>query len=397
MSEEINQIIPVIQRAPLPDLKQESTRPQQAPQTFQRPEQSESKTETALRTSLEKLSAGREYSDDKSFKAFTKLSRTLEKMFGDADKVDRDDGERELKQGGLRRIDTDLRKLFKGLGMPPQLAKHFSRSLTDAMRDEDVEQVNYSFTSSRSFSLEMQQEQLGYLASGDGSMAATGISSRFQIEAVQTHSLDISINLRTGEFSLNRSSSESLSISASQTSALASFTPAAEQLTEEPGQEAAVPAAETPAEGTVSAEEAAITPQNDISAIVQSDSTLLQISRTIQQSAVMQLTPASGSEDPEEATEEMFNQGVGELQQLVEQMEALREATQDLFESLAAISNLRIERNPQDGDDYLNFTLDAQAPVGLTAIDDDGRSTTIYPRDDGSLGKISEEELNISA
>lgn len=335
-------------------------------------------TENVLRTTMQKLSAGREYQDDESFKEFTKLSRTLEQTFSEARKVDRSEGERELKQGGLRRIDTDLRKLFKGLGMPPQLAKHFSRGISEAMLGDDVEQISFSLTSSRSFSLDSQQRQSGYLSYGDGSLVAAGVSSSFQLSAVQTRSLDVSINLRTGEFALNRTSSDSLSISSSSTAALASFTPAAEQAESAPAVRPAVT-------------------QEDFAAQVQSDNTLLQISRTVKQAAIMQLTPATNSAAEDSAEEELFTDGVQSLQQLVERMERLSEAAGDRFESLAQIRNLRIERDEEDDDDHLRFTIEAQAPIGLTAVDDQGRGTTIYPRPDGSIGKLAAETVNITA
>jgi len=378
MSQEINPSAPLIQRPPLPDLQQPN---RDQPAAKQKPEVEEKRQlqpEELLRSTLKRLSGGREHEDDKSFKAFTKLSRSLEKTFGEAEKVEREDGERELKQGGLRRVDKDLRKLFKGLGMPPQLAKHFSRGISNAMGNEDVEQINFSMTSSRSFNLDVQQQQSGYLASGDGSMVAASVNNSFQLSTVQTQSLDISINLRTGEFSLNRSSSESLTISSSSTAALASFTPAAEQEVDENAEEVAAP-------------------QDDFAALVQQDSTLMQISRTVKQSAVMQLTPATNSEEADDADDELFNDGVSGLEQLVQRLEDLTEATKDAFESLVQIRNLRVERDEEDDDDHLRFTVDAQSPIGLTAVDDEGRGTTIYPRPDGSIGKIADEEVKVTA
>lgn len=380
MSQEINPSAPLLQRAPLPDLQQ--TAPGKKPTGIPPSDLATDKEPQRidfLRSTLQQLTGGREHEDDKSFKAFTHLSRSLEQAFIGARKVDREDGEKELKQGGLRRIDKDLRKLFKGLGMPPQLAKHFSRGITDAMRSEDVEQVSFSLTSSRSFHLDVQQQQSGYIASGDGSMVAAGISNSFQLSAVQTRSVDISINLRTGEYSLQQSSTEELSVSSASTAALASFTPSAEQ---------------QPLED---AEQAEARPQDDFAALVQRDSTLLQLSRTIKQSAIMQLTPPTNSIEEEGADDELFADGVSGLQQLVERLEEVANAARDMFESLVQIRNLRVEHDKEDDDDHLRFTVDAQAPVGLTAVDEQGRATTIYPRPDGTLGKIAEEEVKVTA
>jgi hypothetical protein len=198
------------------------------------------------------------------------------------------------------------------------------------------------------------------------------------VTAVQTRSLDVSINLRTGEFALNRSSLDALSVSSSSSTALASFTPAAADTEQETTEQVAAS-------------------QDEVSAIVQKDESLLQISRAVKQSAIMQLTPATNSEEKDDGNDELFSNGLSGLRQLVEQLEQLTDAVQDMFESLAQISNLRIEHDDEDDDDHLRFTLNAQAPVGLTATDDEGRETTIYPRPDGEIGKIAEDEVSITA
>jgi len=181
MSQEITQASSLIQNQTLFDVQKivEVEKNVTAPQTFTESSQSPQPLDF-FRSALHKLADGREYSDEKSFKTFNKLSGTLEKFFTKAQKLDREEGHNEMRQGGMRRIETDLRKLFKGLGMPPQLAKHFSREITSAMRAEDVEQVNFSLTSTRSFNLEMQQEQIGYLETSDGAVAA-GVNSSSQL------------------------------------------------------------------------------------------------------------------------------------------------------------------------------------------------------------------------
>ena len=98
---------------------------------------------------LDHLAAGRKINDKKSLKAFSSLDQSLEKAFSDSTKVDHKTGEEEIKQGGLRRVGKDLNKLFKGMGLPPQLAKQFSRGITQAMKQEDVEQIDFSLTTSR--------------------------------------------------------------------------------------------------------------------------------------------------------------------------------------------------------------------------------------------------------
>lgn len=377
MSQEITPSSLLIQR-PQPSLRASERHQTATTQGKAARKKEQIPTENLLRSTLQKMSAGREHQDDESFKEFTKLSRALAQTFGEAQQVNRDEGERELKQGGLRRIDTDLRKLFKGLGMPPQLAKYFSRGISDAMSNDAVEQISFSLTSSRAFNLDVQQQQSGYLASGDGSGVAAGVSNSFQLAAVQTRSLDISINLRTGEFSLNRSSSDSLTISTASSAELASFSPAAAQ-------------EETATTGPATAA------QDDFAAQVQSDSTLLQISRTIKQSAIMQLTPATNSDQEDDADDELFADAVQSLQRLVERMETLSEVAGSMFESLVQIRNLRVERDEEDDDAHLRFNVNAQAPIGLTAVDNQGRGTTIYPRPDGSIGKLAAEKVAISA
>lgn len=57
----------------------------------------------------------------------------------------------------------------------------------------------------------------------------------------------------------------------------------------------------------------------------------------------------------------------------------------------------KVERDEEGGDDQLRCTMDARAPIGLTAVDDTGHSTTSYPRPDGSIGKVVEKEVKVSA
>jgi len=329
---------------------------------------------------LDQLAAGRKLNDKKSLKAFTHLGQSLEKAFSNATKVDHKTGEEEIKQGGLRRVGKDLNKLFKGMGLPPQLAKQFSRGITDAMRQEDVEQINFSLTTSRSLNIEAYQLQEGYLSDGDGTTIAASVANSFQLSAVQIRSFDVSINLRTGEYSLNHSQVNSLSINSSSTAVLASSTPAL-QVPEDEGQPTL---AEAPAE-----------PTNDIVALIQRDSSLLQISRTVQLSALMQTQPSATIDESPLPDEAAYSDGLSRLQQLIEKLEEVTADAKSLFESLTQIRDLRIEK--EDDDDHLRFSVDALAPIGLTATDDTGHATTLYPRPDGSLGTVTEGAIEVTA
>ncbi len=383
MSQEIDTTSPLIRPSNLPNLQKTvlETKQQTDKKTTPELQKPADKLQEGgfLRSILGELSAGREYNDDKSFKNFTRLTRSLEKFFTAADKVDREEGEKELKQGGLRRVDHDLRKLFKGLGMPSQQAKHFSRAMTDAMGQEGVEQINFSLTSSQAFQMELQQKQSAYLATGDGNAIAAEVSNSFQLSAIQVRSLDLSLNLRTGDFSLTRTRFESISISQSRSATLLSVAPSAET---------------SAAKSQPTADGQPVSEPSEITAMIQNDSTLLEISRIVKQSAIMQLTPTASDNDDDEAEEELFADGLNSLQQLVESLQRLTEQSGSIFESLVKISNLRVEH--EDDDEHLRFTLDAQAPVGLTAVDETGHGATLYPRPDGSLGQLIEETLKVT-
>ena len=193
-------------------------------------------------------------------------------------------------------------------------------------------------------------------------------------------SFDVSINLRTGEYSLSHSQSNNLSISTTSTAVLASSAPAL-QAPEDEVQPALV---EPPAE-----------PTDDIAALVQSDSSLLQISRTVQLSALMETQPATVVNASPPPKDEAYTDGLSRLQQLIEKLEEVTAEAKDLFESLTQIHDLRIEK--ENDDDHLCFSIDALAPIGLTATDDTGYATTLYPRPDGSLGKVAENTVKVVA
>jgi len=359
-----------------------------------------------LRQALKGLIPGGEHDDRKVSKAFNHLVKSLEKSFGEAPKLDRKTGEEEFRQGGLRRIDKDLRKLFKGLGMPPQLAKKFSRDMTEAMKNGDVEQINFSMTATRSFDLEIHQLQDAYLANGDGSLLAAGTSNSLQISAVQVRSLDFSLNLRTGEFSMSRTRTDEISISSSSSAGLLSTGPLPDGAEALPTSAEEVPGAPEPSppapESTNSTEDSTepvtepvaqpgATPTDDITALVQSNSRLLQISRTVQQSAIMQMKPIPATAPTEGSQEEDSKGGLRVLQDMIDQLDAINHTAGSLFESMVQIRNLRVER--ENDDDHLSFTVDALAPVGLTAVDEDGRGTTLFPRSDGTLAKTVDDPV----
>ncbi len=325
---------------------------------------------------LENLTGGRKLNDKKSLKAFSHLAGSLEKAFSNATRVDHKTGEDELKQGGMRRIGKDLTKLFKGMGIPPQLAKQFARSTTEAVREGGVEQIDLSMTSSRSYNIEAHQFQAGYLSDGDGTMIAGAVANSFQVSAIQTRSFDLSINLRTEEFSMEYSKSDSLSISSERTAIVTASTPSIQ-----------APADET---GLLPVESA-----NDVAMLFQRESSLLEINRTVQHSALMQLQPATVGEEKTLSDDETSSAGLSSLQELFEKLEEVSPKAKGLFETLTLIRDLRIEK--EDDDDHLRFSVEALAPVGLRATDDSGHATTLYPRPDGSLGTIADDPVDVTA
>lgn len=390
---------PVIPPTPTNELQSTNNLSKQSKADTARPiEQSEkSHHGRSIFKSLDKIFHHRGQEEKQGMKTIGHLAKSLEKMFDKAQKVDHKTGEEEIKQGGLRRVSKDLSKLFKGLGMPPQLAKHFSRSMTSAMQNEDVEQIDFSLTATRAFSLNLQQTQQGYLASGDGSGVATNETNSFQIAAVQIRSLDFSLNLRTGDFSYSQTQIDSLSIGSSTSVGLAAIpatqnVPSTDKSATSDTPIEAGPLQPTEVEGPATELAQPTDSESDLAAIILSDSRLLQISRIVQQSAIMQLKPVAGANETEDAEEEQQFTGVNMLNQMVSQLDQLTGQSRNLFEEQVQINNLRVEN--EDNDDHLLFTLDALAPVGLTTVDETGHSATLYPRDDGSLGKIVEDEVS---
>lgn len=353
---------------------------------------------------LEKMFAGNTHDSGKLQKSFNKLAHSLEKTFGEAPKVERETGEEEMRHGGLKRIGKDLSKMFKGLGIPKQLAKQLAHGITDAMKTDDVEQINFSLTASRAFNLEVQQLSQGYLANGDGKMVAVSSANSFQLTALQVRSFDFSLNLRSGEFSMSQSSFESISMSSSSSSSLLSNTTQSARDNNPPLPETTVaetgippapagPGSDQPSEAATTTP-APAEPTNDFAAMVQSNSQLLQISRVVQQSMLMQLKPAATNVATEADTGSQIEQGLRTLQDMTARLEELAGVQLNLFETLVNVSNLRIDDEADD--QHLRFTLDALVPIGLRASNDAGRTSTLYPRPDGSLAKVVEDPVQLS-
>ena len=181
MSQKIPPFPPRLHRSPLPDLQQplRKQQPPEAAKTATGQSKALQQTED-LRLSLQKLASGQEHENDQSFKAFTKLSRTLEQTFAAASKMERGLGEKELRQGGLRRIDTSLRKLLKGLGMPAQQAKSLSRGISAAMAAENPKLSHFSVTGS----------------------GAARTNNSFELATIVTPPLATAISLDSGDFTL---------------------------------------------------------------------------------------------------------------------------------------------------------------------------------------------------
>lgn len=322
----------------------------------------------------------------KTQKNVQKLAGSLEKMFSEATKVDRETGEKEIKHGGLKRVAKDLNKLFKGLGMPPQLSKVFANAITEAMKNGDTEQIDFSFTASRSLTVDSYRSQKQTIELENGAAVATSASSRFQLAAVQVRTFDFSLNLRSGEFSYSHNEFKGLAVSSSESSGVAVATPAQTNPLQTPPSSDSLPTEPI---------NQPLTSETNIAALVQSDSTLLQLSNLIQQSAIMQLKPSDNNLDSQQLFDH-HNQGLERIKTAISQMEELAGIRQDLFEPQVAIRDMRLEK-ADNNDDLLRFTIDATSPIGLKAKDDEGRSTTIYPREDGTLAKISDDSVSTSA
>jgi len=373
MGQKIDQISTSISRTKLPDLTKQVRGQSQPAEKKSSQSAAESHQSTPLRSILSELTAGREYSDDKNFKNFTHLARSLEKYFSGAETVDRQTGGKELSQGGLRRIDTDLRKLFKGLGVPPQQAKQLSRAIATAIGQKNVEQLSLPLASSSQLQLETQSIKGNYQANSAIRAFAAENRNGFRLSVTHIRSLDISLNLRNGGYTLTETVAATQTAKSESSAALASL---------------------LPVEGDPpSAVSQPISELDDITALINSDSSLREISRTVKQSAITQLAENDNSKQPVTETENRFNEALDRLQQLVSELGEFTEQGGASFESLLQVANLRTERRNENN--FLLFTLEAQAPIGLTAIDETGHGTTLYPRPDGSFGKQVETAVKV--
>ncbi len=346
----------------------------------------------------EQLDRTTRVNDKKSVKAFASLAGSLQKAFADAVQVDRDSGAEEIKQGGLRRVGKDLQKLFKGMGFSPHLAKQYAGKICQAMGQDDVTQLDVSLSLTRTVDIQATS-QTTYSATGQSTTEQISATESLQLSAVQVRSFDLSLNLTTGEFSIQHSSSDSLSISVAQsTSSIVSAETAPAQ------SEAATPVAvEEPATAQPSEPETTMEPeptateQPDAGDAIQieANSLLLQLSRTIAQSALLKTQPVESitNDQAQETTPE--DQAVARLENFIQLQFSASQTVTGLFESMTTISNLRVES--QDDQQYLYFTAAAVAPVGLTVTAENGETTTVYPREDGRVASFSDTPVEFTA
>ena len=364
------------------------------------PQQSTAPPAAVLDKALNQVFSGRE---KQLSKTFDMLGASLRKAFAEAPQVGDKQGVDEMREGGLRRIDKDVRKLLKGLGMPPQAAKFFSRNVMQAIRSEDVETVSLSFSSTRTFELQSAQLKQGYAANGEGSDLVGTQLSGFSVAAVQVRSLDISLNLNTGEGSASRSSFESLAVESIQATAWTNSDSGKAPAVEE-SSETAVPAPTTavtdavPEQQRVETETSAVASsaqtEEDVAALVMTDASLLEVRRFVEQSLSMQFGTTDEKGQAEESDGEDDPGGLGQLKELSSRLADFMQSVEDFFETAVNVHDLRIDQ--EEHGDYLRFTMDALAPIGLTAQDDSGHQDTLFPRPDGSLASLSQEPVDLA-
>ena len=364
------------------------------------PQQSLAPSATVLDKALNQVFSGRE---KQLSKTFDRLGDSLRKGFSEAPRVSDKQGTDEMREGGLRRIGKDVRKLLKGLGMPPQVAKFFSRNMMQAVRSEDVETVSLSFSSTRTFELQSTQLKQAYAANGESSELVSTQLSGFQVAAVQVRSLDISLNLNTGEVSAGRSSFESISVEsiratgwtgsdsgealAAEESSGTGFQDPATDLTdaaiEQQGVDDETSAIASPAET-----------EEDVAALVRMDASLLEVRRFVEQSLSMQFGTTDEMADAEESDADDHHGGLDRLRELSSRLADFMQSVEDFFETVVSVHDLRVDQDEHG--DYLRFTMDALAPIGLTAQDDRGHQDTLFPRPDGSLASSSQEPVDLA-
>ncbi|MCW9048726.1 MAG: hypothetical protein OQK50_00160 [Deltaproteobacteria bacterium] len=353
----------------------------------------------ALQQATGQFPAQHKINDDRSLKAFAELSKSLERALSGATSVDAQTADEEMTKGGVRRIGKDLSKLFKGMGLDPHLSKQLSRSITASMQQDGVEQIDLSVSITRTLNIEAYQLQSSYTDNADGTSSASTAMSGLQISAVQTRTFDFSLNLSTGEYSLNLSRSDSFSGAAFdyQTQALP-----AENSDETAAQFTRLETTdETMVDGNEEAEvdvPAFVEAQSsgDITEFFMSRTSLIEISRQVQGAPIAQALGAEndeGAAEDSDATEKAADVGLALMQGLYSQFDETAEQPARLFESLTQIRNLRIEE--EQSVRYLRFSFDAFAPVGLAAKNAEGYQTNLYPRPDGSLGVAEETPVQV--
>jgi len=345
--------------------------------------------ENMLHKALQQMAGKPEHEPDhhsdpgKIFKRLDKLAHSLSRAFGEASEVKKDEGDEEIRKGGLKRIEKDLGKFFREMGMPKGLAKQFAQVVTGALGD-GAEEVGFSFSASRSTSLSFAQQQFAYLASGDGAAMVGASAESFQVTAVQVQSFDFSINLRTGELSFTSSRSADISIESSQFSGVAAAAP--------------LPAEQSPKQNvprTTGMEPPASAPLTEAGTVAPGD--LPDIRQRVERSSLARTQPdvMQPGQGEDEAPTSAFDKAIESMRQMVNSLDTLSGRVHDLFEPLVEISNLRVEQ--EDEDDHLRFSVDALAPIGLSTIDGTGHVTTLYPRQDGVIAKVSDPQIQATA
>lgn len=351
-----------------------------------------------LQQAVEQLPIQHKINDDRSLKAFSELSKSLDKALTGATPVDAQTAANEMTKGGIKRIAKDLSKLFKGMGLDPHLAKQLSKSVAHTIQQEGVEHIDLSVSVTRSLNIEAYQLQESYTDNADGTGTTSTAMTGLQMSAVQTRSFDFSMNLSSGEYSLNLSQEDSFMTSAFDYQASQNVN--TDEITQSAG--ANGPAETTDGEnGQVETDNGAYVEgqsSGDIAAFFMSRTSLIEISKQVQMAPIAQALEAEKNQNSaveSEAEDKTADAGLSQMQGLYDQLDKTTEQPENPFESLTQIRNLRIEQ--EQSVKYLRFSFEAFAPIGLAAKDNEGYQTTLYPRPDGNLGVVEETPVKIEA
>ncbi|MBF0548921.1 MAG: hypothetical protein HQK60_00155 [Deltaproteobacteria bacterium] len=358
------------------------------------------------------------------------LAASVSQVFAGAQSVDPGTAQTEMTQAAFHRTSHEMAGLFEAIGFKPDESESYAEKIISALQNNSDSQsgaMDFSFSSGTSSDFQTAASGLG------------GRMSSFQhVSAMNMESLDISINSRTGEVSVNHQEVSAVNVQMNtQISSMNTHHarrhhdrgPKIYGIPEDPhfnrrhmaralnrsdigeyqswqsytaslvsfrsGQIGDGISTNDPTAGPAGGNDDQL--KRTLDQIVRNAG--MMDDNASQTSVPQYLTAAFAGSTAASQTDQAgspFQTAIDQIKDMARQFTDQMDQSRQIFDPFVNVQDVAKGKNDQ-GDDLLKLRLNVTAPVGVAQIDGSGGVTTTYQRTDGTMAKTSSDGLVGSA